>query len=82
MSPVTKAREMFKGATSFSQNLCKREDIFLSSNATDIFVDSGCSCNRGPRVILRLYIIKAPLNASFPVRCGPAASAPAPGMLS
>jgi len=41
-------KEMFKGATSFNQNLCAWKDNFPYSNANSLFKDSGCTLKGNP----------------------------------
>mmetsp|Transcript_7719 Transcript_7719/g.11688 ORF Transcript_7719/g.11688 Transcript_7719/m.11688 type:complete len:116 (+) Transcript_7719:3-350(+) len=48
MTSVTSTREMFKGATSFNQNLCAWQDDFPYSDASGMFVDSGCTYKLDP----------------------------------
>jgi surface protein len=49
VSSFTNMSYMFKGATSFNQNMCAWKDSFPYSNATDIFVDSGCTYKDTPK---------------------------------
>eukprot|EP00984_Skeletonema_dohrnii_P016654 scaffold7447_cov75-Skeletonema_dohrnii-CCMP3373.AAC.2 len=49
-SAVTDMSGMFWGALSFDQNLCSWKDDFPYDNATDIFVDSGCTYQDKPQV--------------------------------
>eukprot|EP00984_Skeletonema_dohrnii_P038942 scaffold42742_cov183-Skeletonema_dohrnii-CCMP3373.AAC.1 len=58
-SAVTTMREMFKGATSFNQNLCAWQDDFPYSDASGMFVDSGCTYKGDPS-----STFKAPFCAS------------------
>ena len=49
MKTATKAEEMFKGATSFNQNLCAWSDSFPYGNADGIFEDTNCKIQDDPR---------------------------------
>jgi surface protein len=42
-SATTDMSSMFNGASSFNKNLCAWKDQFPYNNATDIFLDSGCT---------------------------------------
>ena len=48
LASSTQAVEMFKGATSFNQNLCSWSDKFPYGNADGIFQDSGCTIKDDP----------------------------------
>ena len=49
MKSASKAKEMFKGATSFNQNLCAWSDSFPYGNADGIFEDTNCRIQDDPR---------------------------------
>ena len=49
MKTASKAEEMFKGATSFNQNLCAWSDSFPYGNADGIFEDTNCKIQDDPR---------------------------------